>query len=60
MTLEQLRVAEKEADSKKVSAGPVQKVFVNGWGEATTREITSPSWKRQQKKLSQSFFVCGK
>lgn len=44
------KVKRKKASSTKAS----NKTFVNSYGEATKREITTAGYKRQQKKLSKS------
>lgn len=38
--------------NKKTTEGATKRTFVNGFGEATTREITSASYKRAQARLN--------
>jgi len=45
-------VKEREKKRKQQKEQPVTKTFVNSYGEATTREITSSTYKRQQKRLN--------
>ena len=47
--------ADAEARSKQAKSEPVEKkTFVNGYGEATHREITSSTYERAQKRLTKS------
>ncbi len=47
--------ADAEARSKQANSEPVEKkTFVNGYGEATHREITSSTYERAQKRLVKS------
>ena len=47
--------ADAEARSKQAKSEPVEKkTFVNGYGEATDREITSSTYERAQKRLMKS------
>lgn len=47
--------ADAEARSKQAKSEPVEKkTFVNGYGEATHREITSSTYERAQKRLMKS------
>lgn len=44
-------IEEKRSSAKKKQAsGSAGKTFVNSFGEATTREITSPAYKRAQRR----------
>lgn len=40
-----------ESKNKKKENKDINKVFVNGYGEATNREITNSSYQRSQKRL---------
>ena len=47
--------ADAEARSKQAKSEPAEKkTFVNGYGEATSREITSSTYERAQKRLMKS------
>lgn len=47
--------ADAEARSKQAKSEPAEKkIFVNGYGEATHREITSSTYERAQKRLMKS------
>ena len=47
--------ADAEARSKQAKSEPAEKkTFVNGYGEATSREITSTTYERAQKRLMKS------
>jgi hypothetical protein len=47
--------ADAEARSKQAKSEPAEKkTFVNGYGEATDREITSTTYERAQKRLTKS------
>lgn len=47
--------ADAEARSKQAKSEPAEKkTFVNGYGEATSREITSTTYERAQKRLTKS------
>ena len=47
--------ADAEARSKQAKSEPAEKkTFVNGYGEATSREITSSTYERAQKRLTKS------
>ena len=47
--------ADAEARSKQAKSEPAEKkTFVNGYGEATHREITSTTYERAQKRLTKS------
>lgn len=45
----------KELDKKpKLKSEAAKKTFVNGFGEATIREISTPTYRRAQKKLKKN------
>jgi hypothetical protein len=47
--------ADAEARSKQAKSEPAEKkTFANGYGEATSREITSTTYERAQKRLTKS------
>lgn len=47
--------ADAEARSKQTKSEPAEKkTFINGFGEATSREITSSTYERAQKRLMKS------
>ena len=41
-----------ESKNRKNENKNIHKVFINGYGEATSREITNSSYQRNQKKLA--------
>lgn len=48
------KLEEKERGKRKSSSSNNSKTFVNSYGEATKREITSSTYRRQQKRLEKS------
>ena len=47
---DRLSALESEKQSRQAPPEPAVKVFVNSYGEATTREITNPTYERAQRR----------
>lgn len=47
---DRLSALENEKQSRQAPPEPAVKVFVNSYGEATTREITNPTYERAQRR----------